>query len=132
MLVILIGYSYFLEIYDFHRYGVEKTARVTEVVYKYRIKGSSSFETKLAVGNFLIQKDLRVQLPIGQDVSVLVMPNEPYKLTLGNRSSSIFELYFYDVGSFTRAVMILIGLTGFVIIGTINVIFVMKDKKFTR
>jgi hypothetical protein len=99
--MIWFGYFHSLEIYNFHKYGVERTAKVVEVVYEYKGKGGSEFKTKLLIGNslILIQKALRVQLAVGEDISVLIMPDEPYKLTLGNKNNSIIELYFYVASS---------------------------------
>jgi hypothetical protein len=92
------GYYFSSRIYNFSKYGLEKPARVIQVVKTATGKGGITYVTKLEIENKLVETSLRYNLPIGEKFCFLVIPDTPNEITLGKKNSSLFDLYAYSVG----------------------------------
>jgi hypothetical protein len=126
----LSSYHFLSRIYYFSKYGLEKQGRVIEVVKTATGKGGIVYKTKLEIDHKLVTTSLRYNLPIGKSFSFLVMPDAPNDITLGEKASSMFDLYAYSVGGYVVAILCIGAYTVAIVYLPFVIIDLKKNKLF--
>ncbi len=93
------GYYLVETTYMLWRHGVEKTAHVASLSRTSSgAKGGTTFYYNLVIDGAVRQHGFRASLPVGGDVIVLTIPDQPDTLEVGTRDSTIFELWCTQLG----------------------------------
>jgi hypothetical protein len=102
------GISMAWETYSFWRYGVEKSAHVVALDHTSSAgKGGTTFYYAIEMDGRKSVESFRVRLPVGGDIGVLTLPDDPTRLTPGTRRSSAFEIFAYSIGGPVMAVLVI-------------------------
>jgi len=107
-LLVWAGFGVASETYAFWRYGVEKMAHVVALDHITAVqKGGTILYYVIEIDGRRFVKDFRVRLPVGRDVAVLSLPQDPNNVTVGNSKSSAFEIFSYLMGGKGVALLVL-------------------------
>lgn len=124
------SYHFLSRVYNFSKYGLEKQGRVIEVVKTATGKGGIVYKTKLEIDHKLVTTSLRYNLLIGESYSFLVMPDPPNDITLGEKASSMFDLYAYSVGGYEVAIFCIGAYTVAIVYLPFAIVDLKKNKLF--
>jgi hypothetical protein len=132
-LFLFVGAGYYLasETYCFWKYGIEKSALVGALDHTHgSAKGGTTFFYTLQIGDERITQGFRVQLPEGEKIAILALPN---KVTPGTKNSSLFEIFSKSFGGDFIA-LIIIGMIASMIVGALVLLFALAKpkRKFTN
>ena len=106
-LIILAGFPFMLwagvslsiDTYMFWKYGEEKEAIVTSFDHTTSAgKGGVTYYYELQIDSDHLVKGFPNKLPVGKKINVLVLPENPKKITLGNKNSGLFEIASHLLG----------------------------------
>ncbi|HEX5056559.1 MAG TPA: ABC transporter permease [Gammaproteobacteria bacterium] len=94
--------------YRFWRYGIEKTMNVVALDHKIRAyKAGARYYYDVEIAGRRMIKEFGFSLPVGKNITVLAMPDEPEKITPGTRNSSLFEIFSCSNGGDLRAILVI-------------------------
>ncbi len=124
------GYSLTIDTYMFWKHGIEKKAEIIALDHTSSSgKGGTTYYYQLSIEEDSLIEGFRYKLPVGKYVSVLTLPSNPEKITLGHENSSLFEIFSYSIGGDIMAVLV-IGMFVFMIIyGPSTLVQLLKSRK---
>ena len=100
-------YDFASDTYAFWKHGVERRMSVIDLDHTSRSgKGVTSFYDIIEIDGRRMTKYFQIQLPVKKFISVLVLPDNPDKVALGNRNSSPFKIFLYSMGGDAMAIFI--------------------------
>jgi hypothetical protein len=107
-LIFWAEYSIGLQSYRFWKYGVAKQALVIGLDHSdFGYRGGTTYWYKIDFDGKEIVSPFRVRLPEGNYVPILILPTETSAVTIGSKSSNLFEIYAYSMGGKVIGVLVL-------------------------
>ena len=108
VVVIYAGVHGAAEAYAFWKYGIESEATVLSLDDIYHGRGGKTYYYKLAVLDEEYIDGFSYELSIGDTITVLVLPESPGQVALGDEESSLFEIFSLMVGGWIWAILIVV------------------------
>lgn len=123
-------YSSVADTYQFWQYGVEKNASVVALDHISKgNRGPTTYYYELNIDNYNVIEGFRYELPVGDSITVLTLPDEKDKVSLANSDSGPFQIYSYSAGGDLMAFITLITYVTFFFVLPNLVVQVFKSKK---
>ena len=111
------GYSLAADTYALWTRGVEKHASVVRLEGVRTGRGGTTFDYAIEIDGKRSRQEFRARLRISETVDVLVVPDNPRTIALGNKSSSPFAIFSSLIGGQFNATIVVITFA-FVIVAT--------------
>jgi hypothetical protein len=102
------GYSLAADTYALWTRGVEKRVSVIRLDGGHTGRGGTVFGYIIEIDGRRVRHEFRAPLSVGETVSVLMVPEDPRLIAVGDRSSTPFAIFASLIGGDIIATMVLI------------------------
>src|SRR3569833_1118249 len=126
------GYSLATTPFALWRHGVEKRAAIVRLEGAHTGRGGSVFDYTIDIDGRQVQHGFRVRLPVGEAVSVLVLPEDPRTIEVGDKSSTLFEIFASMIGGGFMAALVLMMFAFMTVVVPMTARQVTRGRKLLR
>ena len=108
LVIMYAGAHVATEAYEFWKHGIEAEATVLSLDDIYHGRGGNTYYYKLAIQDEEVVDGFSYELTVGDTVTVLVLPETPGQVALGDEESSLFEIFSSMAGGWFMAVLVVV------------------------